>query len=108
MPEGSRFFTNSLIHAVEAVSLMASPQGTTVEELSRRLQINRRSVFRLIKTMEHDLSIPVVISRNVFGGHATYRLTPSFIDRISNIRLPPLTSNQAALVYMVLSLINPI
>lgn len=104
MADDTRFFTNSLIHAIEAIDLMASPQGTTIEELSRRLQVNRRSVFRLIKTMEQDLSIPIIVNRDVFGGCATYHLPVSFIEKVSNITLPPLTFNQAAVVYMVLRL----
>jgi predicted DNA-binding transcriptional regulator YafY len=103
MPEDTRFFSNSLIHAVEAINLMASPQGTTIEELSRRLQVNRRSIFRLIRMMEQDLGIPIIVNRDVFGGYATYHLPASFIKKVSNIQLPPLTFNQAALVYMVLN-----
>lgn len=81
---------------------MASPRGTTIEELISHLSLTRRSIFRLLRTIEHELHIPVIVKRKVFGGHASYHLSASFINNFSNITLPEtlLTFDQALLVYL--------
>jgi hypothetical protein len=83
---------------------MAQPEGTTIEALCRRLNLNRRSVFRLLKNVEHTLKIPVIARREAFGGAASYRLSPDFMEKLSGITLPELslTFNQALIVYLVL------
>jgi hypothetical protein len=97
------FFTKTLTQSLNAIKLMASPEGTTIEELIRGLSLTRRSVFRLLRTIEHDLHIPFIVKREVFGGHASYHLPSSFINRFSNIILPELalTFDQALLVYLL-------
>ena len=97
------FIAKSLIHIVNAIEYIASPDGTTVQELSKRLSITRRSVFRLIRAIEHDLNIPVIIDRKTFGGAATYRLPLEFVEKLSHITTPPLilSFRQAVFFYLI-------
>ena len=97
------FIAKSLIHIGNTIEYMASPDGTTVQALSKRLSITRRSVFRLIRAIEHDLNIPVIINRKTFGGVATYRLPLEFVDKLSHITTPPLilSFRQAVLFYLI-------
>jgi hypothetical protein len=103
MATRTTFFTKTLIQSLTAIKLMASPEGTTIEELVRRLLLTRRSVFRLLRTIEHDLHIPFIVKREVFGGHASYHVSSSCINRFSNIIIPKLalTFDQALLVYLL-------
>jgi hypothetical protein len=82
---------------------MASPEGTTVSELMQRLSLTRRSVSRLLRRIETDLHIPVTMKREAFGGHATYYLPQSFIDRLSSVKIPSmkLTFEEALLAYLL-------
>jgi hypothetical protein len=84
---------------------MKQPNGTSIEELCKELPINRRSVFRLLKTIEQKLHIPFSMHRDSFGGTASYHLSPAFIEKLSGISFPELslTFNQAAFVYLLLN-----
>jgi hypothetical protein len=84
---------------------MQQPNGTSIDELCKELQINRRSVFRLLKTIEQKFHIPFIVHRTSFGGTASYHLSQAFIEKLSNISLPELrlTFNQAVFVYLVLN-----
>jgi hypothetical protein len=84
---------------------MRQPNGTSIEELCKELHINRRSVFRLLKTIEQKFHEPFSIQRTTFGGAASYRLLPAFIEKLSGISLPELslTFTQAAFIYLVLN-----
>ena len=82
---------------------MASLEGTTINDLSKRLSITRRSVFRLLRTIEHDLNIPILVDRKTFGGHVTYRIPSGLVEKFSQITTPPLilSFRQAILFYMI-------
>jgi hypothetical protein len=103
MPTNSGFFTKSLVQTLTAIECMASPEGTTINELSKRLSINRRSIFRLIRTIGHDLNIPIIADRKAFGGHATYRIPSELVEQFSKIATPPLilSFRQAILLYLL-------
>jgi hypothetical protein len=103
MPAHTSFFTKGFIKILTAIEHMASPEGTTILELTKRLSLTRRSVFRLIRTIEHELNIPVIIDRKVFGGTATYRLPQEIVKKFSSITTPPLilSFRQAILFYLL-------
>jgi hypothetical protein len=105
MPKHTGFFTKALAQTLAVIERMAAPEGTTIEDLTRRLSLTRRSVFRLIRTIEHDFNVPVIVERKVFGGPAAYRLPSSFIEKFSHFTAPPLTLtfNQALLFYLLLN-----
>jgi len=84
----SRFFTKNFSQIVSVIKYLASPEGTTVKELSGSLSLTRRSVFRLLRSIEADLHIPVIAKRKVFGGMARYYLPESFIKSLSHVNLP--------------------
>ena len=105
MPAHACFFTKGLTQTLTAIEYMASPKGTSIKELSKRLSITRRSVFRLIKTIEHDFNIPVIVDRKTFGGIATYRIPEELIEKFSNTTTPPLilSFRQAILFHLILN-----
>lgn len=104
MPTHTGFFTRGLGQTIAVIKLMASPEGTTIEQLAGQLSLTRRSVFRLIRNIEYKLHIPIVVKRDVFGGHATYYLPASFIEKLSNITITnmPLSFDQA-LLFLVMA-----
>ena len=104
MPKHTGFFTKALTHVITAIELLASPEGTTIEELAKSLSLTSRSVFRLLRTIEHDHSIPIIADRKAFGGVATYRLVPGLAERLSHIATPSviLSFRQTILFYLIL------
>ena len=104
MPTHTGFFTKALTQTITAIELMATQKGTTIAELSKSLSLTRRSVFRLIRTIDHDLNIPIIIDRKEFGGPATYRLPPELVERFSHATTPSfiLSFRQAILFHLIL------
>jgi len=103
MPARIGFFTKALSQILDTLELMASPEGTTIAELSKSLSLTRRSVFRIIKAIEQDLHIPIIIDRKEFGGVATYRIPQGLIEKLSPITTPHLilSFRQAILFYLL-------
>jgi DNA-binding IclR family transcriptional regulator len=102
MSGGNPFFTKKLSQTLTIIQRMASPKGVTVNELAECLSLKRLAVFRLIRTMEHELHIPVTRKRETFGGSATYYLPQSFIDSLAHIKTSTvvLTFEEAVLAHM--------
>jgi hypothetical protein len=104
MPIHTGFFTKRLGHIISAIEQMASPEGATIAGLVKSLSLNRRSVFRLIKSIEHDLNIPVISDRKLFGGVSVYRIPQGLIERLSHTTALSLhlSLRQAVLLYLIL------
>jgi hypothetical protein len=64
--KNSGFFTKALTQTITAIELMASPNGTTIADVTKSLSLTHRSVFRLIKAIEQDLNFPVIVNRLAF------------------------------------------
>ena len=103
MPVTNSFFTKRFSQTLAAVRLMASSEGTSVNELTQRLSVTRRSVSRLIRSIKTDLHIPVIVKRKGFGGQARYFLPESFIECLSQTSIPriKLTFDEAVTVYLL-------
>jgi len=104
MSEKTKLITNSVFHIIKILELMKESKGTNIKELCKELKITRRSIFRLLNTIEKNLCIPFTIERNTFGGIATYHLSPEYSEKLSAIKLPELklSFNQAVFIYLVL------
>ena len=48
----------NLIKLLKALELLSKPEGTTIEEMGTQLEVDRRSVYRLINVIE-DLGFPI-------------------------------------------------
>jgi hypothetical protein len=103
MPIHTKFFTKRLVHIMSAIEQMASPEGATVAGLGKSLSLNRRSVFRLIRAIGHDLGIPVIADRKLFGGVAVYRIPQGLVERLSHLTTPHmiLSFRQAILFHLM-------
>ena len=102
MPAYKRIFTKTFSQILAVIKRMASPEGVTISGLSQSLSLTRRSVFRLLKTIEQEFHIPVIMKKS-FGGSATYSIPQSFIDDLSKITATPteLSFEEALIVYIV-------
>ena len=104
------FFTKRLKQIILTIDCLSSPVGTSIEELCTLHQITRRSVFRILNEIEHDLHFPVVVSREEFGGTAVYRLPEEFVSRLEckqNLQIS-LCFNEVLMLYLLLGKDMPI
>jgi len=105
MSKDTRFITKTLFHVLRILDLMKQPDGTTIEEICKELQVTRRSAFRLLKTIEAKFDKPFIIRRTTFGGTASYHLSQGFIEKLSSVTLPKLrlSFTQAVFLHLVLT-----
>jgi predicted DNA-binding transcriptional regulator YafY len=75
----------------KAVALMTGEQGATIGELEKALNIKRRSVFRLITTIDKELKFPVKSKREGFGGTVRYHLPGKYLSRLNKMVVPRLS-----------------
>ena len=74
---------------LKAIDLLASPNGTTINEMCDELDITRRSVYRLIETLE-SMHFPVYDDQTSEDRNKRWRLEPDYVKRMPNMSLPEL------------------
>ena len=89
----------NLTKLISAVSLLASPGGTTVKNLMSRLGISRRSAFRMLQALG-DLGFPVIDERLNLSSEKTYRLLDDYTQRLPNLTLPTINLNSQERFYL--------
>lgn len=96
-------YGRNIIKILKAVDLLSRPQGATNNELAEELDLSRRSVFRLIGTLD-DLGFPLTDERSSFGGETRHFLLDSYIKKLPNLSLPNISLNarEAFLLYFLL------
>ena len=95
----ANLFPNS-IRIIKAVNLLASPNGTTVMKLVNSLGISRRSVFRLLNTLE-ELGFPIIDERPQAKDRKTYRLADSYVLKFPNISIPNPFLTSKEIIYIM-------
>ena len=77
----------NLIKLFKAIDLFSQPSGTTIRELQEKLNIDRKSVYRLIRTME-DLGFPLTDEKPLFEREKRWRLEERYLTKLPNISIP--------------------
>jgi predicted DNA-binding transcriptional regulator YafY len=97
-------FANS-IKLVTAISLLASPSGATIKKLMERLDISRRTAFRLLTTLE-ELGIPLIDEQSQARNEKIYRIMESYVIKLPNMALPNpgLTKQEIETIISILDL----
>jgi predicted DNA-binding transcriptional regulator YafY len=95
-------FVNS-IKFLTAVNLLASPAGATIKRLMRRLDISRRTAFRLLEALE-ELGFPLIDEQSTPRIEKTYRLMDSYVMKLPNMVIPNpgLTGQEIEVILTVL------
>jgi len=97
------YFYANTIKFFKAINLLASPRGTTIKGLMENLGISRRSVFRLLITLE-ELGFPLIDEQFLHRSEKTYRLMESYTVKLPNMIIPNLclTREELELVLIIL------
>lgn len=56
---------------IQAITLLSQPTGTTLDELGRRLEIERRAVYRLIESFQDDFGFVWMKKSWMVAGNAS-------------------------------------
>ncbi|MBI4745072.1 MAG: transcriptional regulator [Deltaproteobacteria bacterium] len=76
-----------LIKFLKTIELLSKPDGTTIEELSEELGIDRRSVYREIAIVE-ELGFPLYQNEIPFEKRKRWRLDESYLKKLPNMKIP--------------------
>jgi predicted DNA-binding transcriptional regulator YafY len=76
-----------LIRLLKAVDLLARPEGTTINELCNELGMERRSVYRLIETLE-SMHFPIYDDDTSSSRNKRWKLQPDYVRKMPNIAMP--------------------
>jgi predicted DNA-binding transcriptional regulator YafY len=82
---------------LQAIMLLSQPTGTTLEELGRKLEIEKRQVYRLVESLQDDFGF-VLNEEKLDGGGKRISLAPDQQKRLSEIKVPELSLNMGEVV----------
>ncbi len=77
----------NLIKLLRALELFSKPEGTTIEEISEHLGIDRRSVYRVINLVE-ELGFPIYDEEIPLEKSKRWKLEESYLKKLPNMKLP--------------------
>jgi len=77
----------NLIKLLKALEILSKPQGTTIEQMGTELEVDRRSVYRLIEVIE-DLGFPIYDEKIPFEKEKRWKLEESYLKKLPNMKVP--------------------
>jgi len=94
----------NLIKLLRALELFSKPEGTTIEEMAEHLEIDRRSVYRVINLVE-ELGFPVYSEEIPLERPKRWKLEETYLKKLPNMKLPDikLTISEIMSLYMLKS-----
>ncbi|WP_291323360.1 WYL domain-containing protein [Desulfonatronospira sp.] len=75
------------INLFKALDLIARPQGATIKQLSSKLGITSRSVYRLLDNIQ-ALNFPIYDDNDRPGREKSWKLDADYVFKMPNINLP--------------------
>lgn len=77
----------NLVQFLRAVDLLSRPEGTSINHLAKALEIDRRSVYRLLDIIQ-ELGFPLFDDDSGSGREKAWKFDRDYIIRLPNIALP--------------------
>jgi hypothetical protein len=76
-----------LIKFFRAITLLSQPTGTTIEELGRRLEIEKRQVYRLLESLQDSFGL-ILNEERLDGSGKRISLPRDQQRRLSDMKVP--------------------
>ena len=86
-----------VVKFLKAIDLIARHGGATIEELSEGLEIDRRSVYRLLDVIE-EIGIPIYDDKYPMDRKKRWKIEESYLKKLPNIGLPDLKLTLSELI----------
>jgi len=77
----------NLIKLLKAIELLSKKEGTTIEEMAENLEVDRRSVYRMINVIE-QLGFPIYDDKIPFEKEKRWKLEESYLKKLPNMTIP--------------------
>ncbi|MGC8491925.1 MAG: helix-turn-helix transcriptional regulator [Syntrophobacteraceae bacterium] len=79
-----------LLKLLNTLELLGRPEGVTLKELSAKLDLDRKSVYRMLALVQ-ELHVPVYDEKSPGEREKRWRLVDSYVKKLPNLTLPDLT-----------------
>ena len=86
-----------LIKFFRAITLLSQPTGTTIEELGRRLEIEKRQVYRLLESLQDSFGL-ILDEERLDGGGKRISLPRDQQRRLSDMKVPDMNMTMGEIV----------
>jgi len=95
-------YGEQMVRMLRAVDLLSSPAGATKKELAAHLEVDKRTVERLLGLLE-ELNFPLYDEQDGPSGEKTWRMVDTYVMKLPNITLPDirLTLPELIALYLV-------
>jgi len=92
----------NLIKLLKALELFSKPEGTTIEGMAEHLEVDRRSVYRMISLIE-ELGFPIYDEKIPLEKEKRWKLEETYLKKLPNMKLPDikLTISEIMSLYML-------
>ena len=77
----------NLIKLLKALELFSKPEGTTIEEMAEHLEVDRRSVYRMISLIE-ELGFPIYDEKIPLEKEKRWKLEETYLKKLPNMKVP--------------------
>jgi len=92
-------FERNLVKLLKAINLLAKPLGCSIKELATSLLISRRSVYRLLDTLQ-ELNFPIYDEKLAFSREKRWKLEESYLKKLPNIDIPRITFSANEIIFL--------
>jgi len=86
---------------LKAIDLLARPGGATIRDLEKRLEVGRRSVYRMIELLE-ELGFPVYNEQCDTGSAKRWKFEESYNKKLPNLSIPDIRLTLSEMVALCL------
>ena len=90
-----------LVRLLKTVDLLARPEGATINELCENIGTDRRSVYRIIETLQ-SMHFPVYDDKSPDERNKQWHLQPEYVKKMPNISVPELKLSYAEMLALYL------
>ena len=77
----------NLIKLLKALELLSKKSGTTIVEIAEHLEVDRRSVYRMINVIE-ELGFPLYDDKIPLEREKRWRLAETYLKKLPNMNIP--------------------
>jgi predicted DNA-binding transcriptional regulator YafY len=86
---------------IKALEVLSRPGGTTIKELSESLDVGRRSIYRLIETLE-ELGVPLYDETQPLEKEKRWKVEERYAKKLRMVSAPPVQLTLAEIVALYL------
>lgn len=83
------YWARHLVKLLKAVDLIGRREGATIDQLAEHLEVNKRTAYRMIETME-EMNFPLSEDTSSLDRKKHYQFEASYLKKLPNLSVPEL------------------